>query len=84
MSAKRYLPMAAVILLLAACSQSGPQPVALATPLNQPSSTTATATRVPGTSATLTPGQQRVLDSNTSLSTALVRGQHRHRQGQGK
>lgn len=77
MSVKNCVPMAAVMLLLAACSQSGPGPVALATPLATPlsqprsPSATATATRTPRTTVTVTPGQQRVLDANASVSTAL-------------
>lgn len=73
MSVKSCVPMAAAMLLLSACSQSGPQPEALATPMSLPSSppATATATRAPRTSATISPGQQRVLDANASVSTAL-------------
>lgn len=75
MSSKKHglvAAMAAVTVLLAACSQSGPQPVAAATTMSQQSSPpTTSAPRVSGASATRTPGQQRVLDANASLSTAL-------------
>jgi hypothetical protein len=71
MRPKNYVLLAVVMLLLAACSQSGSQPVALATPLNQQGTPTPTATRASGTSPTVTPGQQRVLDANASVTTAL-------------
>ena len=72
MRPRNFVLLTVVMLLLAACSQSEPQPVALATPLNQQGTSTPTATRTSGTSPTVTPGQKRVLDANVSLTTALI------------
>ncbi|MEP7034081.1 MAG: hypothetical protein ABI662_01360 [Dermatophilaceae bacterium] len=65
------MPTAAVILLLAACSQGGPKHIAIAPVGSAGTPTMSVTTAPPGTTTTVTAGQQRVLDANASLTAAL-------------